>query len=120
MNIVAIDVIIEAFWIPHLVIHIQAQRPADWDSVVQMAQHMKAVMKFLTSESSKPVLAVMQGTGDPGIEAERFDLKAACFRCGHDGLFTWNCDPLGLSVDPIGKRTLEFPADTKATPVHKK
>ena len=60
---------------PDLIIRVQAQPPADLDSVVQVAQHMETAMKSLTSKSSKLVRAVVQGTGDPRYEAELRDLN---------------------------------------------
>ena len=48
------------------------QRPRDLDSAVQIAQYMEAIMRSLSSRSSKPVYTVVQG----GNEAELKDLRA--------------------------------------------
>ena len=75
-DIVTRDVFIEALKNPDLVIRVQAQRPTNLDSALQMAQHMEAVMRRVTSKSSKPVRAVAQGAGDPRVEGGLRDLKA--------------------------------------------
>ena len=49
------DVLIEDFEDADLVTHMQAQHPADLDAAVQVAQHMEAEMKSLSSRSTKPV-----------------------------------------------------------------
>ena len=67
---VAKGVFIEALEDPDLVIQIKAQRSADFDTAMQVAQHMEAIINLLTSKSSKPVRAVLQGTGVSRVEAE--------------------------------------------------
>ena len=75
-DIVARDVFVEALEDPELIIQVQAQRPADLASALQVAQHMEAVKRTLTSKTSKLARAVVQGTGDLRLEAELRDLKA--------------------------------------------
>ena len=59
-----------------LVIQVQAQRPTNLDSALQVAQHMEAVMRAVISKSSKPVRTVVQDAGNPRVEVELRDLTA--------------------------------------------
>ena len=62
-DIVARDVFIEALDDPDLAIQVQAQRPINLDSALQVAQNMKGVMRMVTSKLNKPVRAEGQGLG---------------------------------------------------------
>ena len=75
-DIVARDVVIEARDDSNLVTQVQAHGQTKLDCALQVAQHMEVVMKTVITTSSKPVRAVVQGTGDPLVEAELSDLKA--------------------------------------------
>ena len=56
------DVFVETLEDPDLVIQVHAQRPTNLDCALQVAQHMEAVMRTVTSRSSKAVRAVAQYT----------------------------------------------------------
>ena len=66
----------EALEDPDLLIQVQPQRPTNLDSALQVAQHMEAVMRTVTSKSSKPVRVVLQGAGDGWLEEQVRDLQA--------------------------------------------
>ena len=72
-GMVARDVLIEALEDQDLVI--QAQRPTNLDSALQVAQHMEAVMRTVTSRSSKAVRAAAQDTIDLRVAASFKELK---------------------------------------------
>ena len=74
-DIVARDIFIEALEDVDLVIQVQAQRPINFDSSLQVAQHMETVMRTVISKSSK-LRTVVQGAENPRVEVELRDLKA--------------------------------------------
>ena len=75
-DMVARVVFIEALEDQDLVNQVQAQRPTNLDSALQVEQHMEAVMRTVTSRSSKAVRAVVQDTIDPRVAAALKELKA--------------------------------------------
>ena len=76
MEIVARDVFLNALDDPELSFQVHTQRSLDFDSAVQTAQYLEAVMHSFPSRPSKPIRAVVQA-GDGGkIEAKFKDLQA--------------------------------------------
>ena len=107
-DVVARDVFIEAIEDPELVIQVRAQRSADLDAALRVAQHMESVMKYLLNKSSKPVRTVVQGTTDPHVEAELRELTA-----GHKHLL----DVLQQLVRSEPRRTAPFDGTRERSPV---
>ena len=75
-HVVARDDFVEALRDSELIMQVQAQRPTDLDSSLQLAKHMEAVVRSITGRSGKAVRAVVQDTMDPRVAVALKELKA--------------------------------------------